>query len=72
MKNNDEQVETLWVKTGGQANKGNLVVGVYYRPSDQGEPVDEAFMLQLWGAGSDSAEVLQAPSHLLEKQHSKL
>ena len=31
LKGSDEQVESLWVKIRGQANKGNLVVGVYYR-----------------------------------------
>ena len=36
-----------WVKIRGQANKGNLIVGVYYRPPAQGEDVDEAFLLQL-------------------------
>ncbi|XP_010076677.1 PREDICTED: rho GTPase-activating protein 18-like, partial [Pterocles gutturalis] len=30
-----------------QSSIGHLVVGVCYRPPDQGEPVDEAFLLQL-------------------------
>ncbi|GAB0179484.1 hypothetical protein GRJ2_000413700 [Grus japonensis] len=47
LKNSDEQDESLWVKIRVQANKGNLVAGVYYRLPDQGEPVDEAFLLQL-------------------------
>jgi len=29
------------------SSKGHLVVGVCHRPPDQGEPVDEAFLLQL-------------------------
>lgn len=28
-----------------QGNKGTLVIGVYYRPADQAETVDEAFFL---------------------------
>jgi len=37
----------LWIKIRDWTNKGHLVIRVYYRPSDQGEPVDDAFMLQL-------------------------
>ncbi|TRZ08196.1 hypothetical protein HGM15179_018912 [Zosterops borbonicus] len=47
LKNSHEQVKSLWVRTRDQGNKGNLVVGVYYRPPDQGEPIDKAFLLQL-------------------------
>jgi len=47
LKNGHEQVESLWVRIRDRGNKGNLVVGVYYRPPDQGEPTDEAFFLQL-------------------------
>lgn len=28
-------------------NKQQFVVGVYYKPPDKGEPVDETFLLQL-------------------------
>ncbi|GAB0209348.1 hypothetical protein GRJ2_003400500 [Grus japonensis] len=58
LKNSDEQVESLWVKIRGQDNKGNLMVGVYYRPSDQGEPVDEAFLLELWEASCSQTLIL--------------
>jgi len=47
LKNNHEQVESLWVRIEERGNKGNLVVGVYYRPLDQEELTDEAFFLQL-------------------------
>lgn len=47
MKSNYEQVESLWAKIRGQANKGSLMVGVYYRPPKQGEDVDKTFLLQL-------------------------
>ena len=33
-----EQVECLWVRIRDRGNKSNLVVGVYYRLPDQGEP----------------------------------
>ncbi|PKU41806.1 rna-directed dna polymerase from mobile element jockey-like [Limosa lapponica baueri] len=44
LKNGHEQIESLWVRI--RDNKGNLVVGVYYRPPNQGEPIDEAFLLR--------------------------
>lgn len=47
LKNSNAQVKSLWVKVRDQANKGNFVVGVYYRLPDQGEEVDEQFVLQL-------------------------
>lgn len=47
LKNSDEQVESLWVTIRGQANKDDLMAGVYYRPSNREEDVDKAFLLQL-------------------------
>jgi len=47
LKNTQKQVESLWVRIRDRGEKGNLVVGVYYRPPDQEEPADEAFFLQL-------------------------
>lgn len=47
LKNSHKQVESLWVKIRDRTNKGHLMVGVYYRPPDQGEPVDVAILLQL-------------------------
>jgi len=47
LKNSHEQVESLWIRISDRGNDGNLVVGVYYRPPDQGETSDEAFSLQL-------------------------
>jgi len=38
---------TLWIRIKGQANMGDTVVGVYYRPPDQEGKVDEAFNRQL-------------------------
>ena len=37
----------MWVKIKDQSSKGHLVAGVCYRPPDQEEAVDEAFLLQL-------------------------
>ncbi|PKU42055.1 hypothetical protein llap_7636 [Limosa lapponica baueri] len=31
LKNSQEEVESLWVGTRDRGNKGNLVVGIYYR-----------------------------------------
>jgi len=36
----------------------NLVVGVYYRQSDQGKPIDEAFLLRLQEALCSQAFIL--------------
>ena len=47
LRNSHNQVKSLWVKIEDRSSKGHLVVGVCYRPPDQGEPVDEAFLLQL-------------------------
>ena len=47
LRNSQEGVESLWVKIRNRINKGQLVVRVHYRPPDQGESFDEAFLLQL-------------------------
>ncbi|PKU32961.1 mitochondrial fission process protein 1 [Limosa lapponica baueri] len=47
LKNSNVQVKSLWVKIRNQAKKGNFVVGVYYRPPNQEEEVDEEFFLEL-------------------------
>jgi len=47
LKNSHKQVESLQVRIRDQGNKGNLVADAYYRPPDQGEPIDEAFLIQL-------------------------
>jgi len=45
LKNNHEQVGSLWVRIRDRGNKRNLVVGACYRPPDQGEPTAEVFIL---------------------------
>jgi len=57
LRNSNEQVESLWVKVRGQANKGNLMADVYYRPPNQVEPVDK-FLLQLWEASHSQPPIL--------------
>ena len=41
LRNSHNQVESLWVKIKDRSSKGRLVVGVCYRPPDQGELVDK-------------------------------
>lgn len=36
LRNNHNLVESLWVKVKDWSSKGHLVVGVYYKPPDQG------------------------------------
>ena len=55
---NEEQVESLWVRIKGQAHTSDITVGVYYRPPDQEEEVDEAFYRQLQAASQSQALVL--------------
>jgi len=39
-------------------HNGNLVVGVFYRPSNQGEPIDKAILVQLQETSCSQALVL--------------
>jgi len=55
---NEERVESLWVRIKGQAHTGDITVGVYYRPPDQEDEVDEAFYRQLKAASQSQALVL--------------
>ena len=47
LRNSHNQVKRLWVKIKDWSSKGHLVAGVCYRPNDQEEAVDAAFLLQL-------------------------
>lgn len=65
LKNSNKQVENLWVKIRGEVNKGSLAVGVYYRPPDLVEPVDEVFLLQLQKpSNSQALTMLEDFNHL--------
>ena len=48
------QIESLWVRIMGRANKVDVLVGVCYRLSYQDEETDEVFYKQL-------AEIVQSP-----------
>jgi len=48
----------LWVRIEGQAHTGDITVGVYYRPPDQEEEIDEAFYRQMQAASQSQALVL--------------
>ncbi|PKU44107.1 rna-directed dna polymerase from mobile element jockey-like [Limosa lapponica baueri] len=54
----DDEVECLWVRMKGKANKSNFVLGVCYRPPNQDEQVHEVFCKRL-------AEVSQSPALVL-------
>ncbi|PKU38936.1 hypothetical protein llap_10761 [Limosa lapponica baueri] len=54
----DECVESLWVRSKGRANMGDTVLGVYYRPPDQEEKVNEAVYRQQEIASQSQALVL--------------
>jgi len=54
----EEGLESLGVRIKGQPDMGDITVGVYYRPSDQEEEVDEAFYRQLQAASQSQALVL--------------
>lgn len=47
LKNSHREVESFWVAATDQTNKRDFVVRFYYRLSDQGDPVDEAFVFLL-------------------------
>ena len=55
---NEEQIKSLWVIIKGQANTGDVIVGVYYRPPDLEEEVSEAFYKQLKEISQSQALVL--------------
>ncbi|TRZ08838.1 hypothetical protein HGM15179_018278 [Zosterops borbonicus] len=44
---NEDEVECLWVRIKGKANKADILVGVCYRPPYQNEEVDYLFYKQL-------------------------
>ena len=54
----DDKVECLWVRIRRKACRGDILVGVCYRPPNQDEEMDEAFCEQL-------AEVARSPALVL-------
>ncbi|GAB0190160.1 hypothetical protein GRJ2_001481300 [Grus japonensis] len=49
----EEPTESLWVRLKGRAGTGDTIVGVCYRPPDQGDRADEALYKQI-GAASQA------------------
>jgi len=43
----DDQIECLWVKIRGKANKADILLWICYRPPNQDEEVDEVFYKRL-------------------------
>ncbi|GAB0206625.1 mitochondrial enolase superfamily member 1 [Grus japonensis] len=60
----DDTVESLWVRIKGQANKGDVTVGVYYRPPSQDDITDELFFKELREASRSTALVLMGDFNL--------
>ncbi|GAB0205478.1 mitochondrial enolase superfamily member 1 [Grus japonensis] len=54
----EEPTESLWVRIKGRAGAGDIIVGVCYRPPDQGDQADEALYRQIGAASHSQALVL--------------
>ncbi|GAB0208438.1 hypothetical protein GRJ2_003309500 [Grus japonensis] len=54
----EEPTESLWVRIKGRAGAGDIIVGVCYRPPDQGDGADEALYRQIGAASRSQALVL--------------
>ncbi|GAB0204032.1 polycomb group RING finger protein 3-like [Grus japonensis] len=54
----EEPTESLWLRIKGRAGAGDIIVGVCYRPPDQGDRADEALYRQIGAASRSQALVL--------------
>ncbi|GAB0176205.1 hypothetical protein GRJ2_000085700 [Grus japonensis] len=54
----EELTESLWVRIKGRAGTGDIIVGVCYRPPDQGDRADEALSRQRGAASCSQALLL--------------
>ncbi|GAB0189120.1 hypothetical protein GRJ2_001377300 [Grus japonensis] len=54
----EEPTESLWVRIKGSTGAGDIIVGVCYRPPDQGDRADEALYRQIEAASCSQALVL--------------
>ncbi|GAB0209576.1 hypothetical protein GRJ2_003423300 [Grus japonensis] len=54
----EELTESLWVRIKGSTGAGDIIVGVCYRPPDQGDQADEALYRQMEAASRSQALVL--------------
>ncbi|KAF4803558.1 hypothetical protein TURU_015076 [Turdus rufiventris] len=55
---NDDEVECLWVRIKGKANKADILLGVCYHSPNQEEEVDNFFYKQLENVSESSVLVL--------------
>ncbi|GAB0188654.1 mitochondrial enolase superfamily member 1 [Grus japonensis] len=53
----EEPTKSLWVRIKGRAGAGDTIVGVCYRPPDQGDRADEALYRQIGAASCSQALV---------------
>lgn len=60
----DGKVESLWVRIKGRTNKGDVVVGVYYRPPGQDDSADKLFFTELREASRLTPLVLMGDFNL--------
>jgi len=71
----DDNVEYLWIKMMGKANKADILLGACYRPPNQDEEVDEIFYKRLAEVSQALALALMGnfklTGHQLEMQHSR-
>ena len=58
LESGNDNVEYIWVRVSGKANKAGIMLGVSYRSPNQDEEMDEVFYKQL-------AEVAQSPALVL-------
>ncbi|GAB0208502.1 hypothetical protein GRJ2_003315900 [Grus japonensis] len=54
----EEPTKSLWVRIKGSTGAGDIIVGVCYRPPDQGDRADEALYRQIGAASHSQALVL--------------
>ena len=60
----DDMVESLWVRIKEQANKGDVIVGVYYRPPSEDGATDELFFKEQSEASKSTALALMGDFNL--------
>jgi len=62
----DDRVESLWVRIKAKANKTDIIMGMCYRPPNQDEEVDIDSWRGLKVTPPCSCGGLQLPRHLLD------
>ncbi|GAB0179366.1 hypothetical protein GRJ2_000401900 [Grus japonensis] len=62
----EEPTKSLWVRIKGKAGKGDIIVGVCYRPLDQEDQANEALYRQIGAASHSKALVLMGDFNHLD------